>query len=581
MTAEDAVSQRDFIRTRIASDVEAGKNGGLVHTRFPPEPNGYLHIGHAQAIWLNFSIAEEFGGKCNLRFDDTNPTKEEVEYVDAIREDIAWLGWDWADREFYASDYFGTLYDFAVQLVRKGLAYVDSLSAAEIREHREQQKDSPYRDRSPEENLNLLEAMRKGEHEEGTHILRAKIDMRSPNLNMRDPAIYRIRKVAHDRTGDAWCVYPMYDFAHGYSDSIEGITHSLCTLEFENHRPLYDWFIEKLELFHPQQIEFARLNVSFLITSKRKLLRLVEEGLVGGWDDPRMPTIRGLRRRGYTSASIREFCAGAGITKVNGITQLVVLENAVRKDLNATAPRMMGVLNPLKLVITNYPEGQVEELDAVNNPEDPSMGSRKLPFSRELYIERDDFMEDPPAKFFRLAPGREVRLRYAYYVKCEEVVKDANGEIVELRCTYDPATKSGQAGVELRKVKGTLHWVCAERAVDAEVRLYDNLFRVPAPEQGVDDFIQNLNQDSLEVRQGCKLEPTLANAQPGERFQFERIGYFCVDSDSKPGAPVFNRTVSLRDSWSKVEKAAANQEKQRKQRDERSAGKAHGKGKRD
>ncbi|MCA8980272.1 MAG: glutamine--tRNA ligase/YqeY domain fusion protein [Planctomycetes bacterium] len=557
MTPE-AAPKKDFIRSRIASDVEAGKNGGKLHTRFPPEPNGYLHIGHAQAIWLNFSVAEEFGGKCNLRFDDTNPGKEDVEYVDAIRDDIRWLGYDWDDREFYASDYFRTFYDFAVKLVRKGKAYVDSLPAEEISAYREAQKDSPYRERSVEENLDLLERMRKGEFDEGTHILRAKIDMRSPNLNLRDPAIYRIRKIHHDRTGDEWCIYPMYDFAHGFSDSIEGITHSLCTLEFENHRPLYDWFIEQLEVFHPQQIEFARLNVSFLITSKRKLLRLVQEGHVSGWDDPRMPTIRGLRRRGYTPASIRDFCSNAGITKVNGVTQLVVLENAVRKDLNATAPRMMAVLEPLKLVITNYPEGEGELLDAVNNPEDPSMGSRKLPFSRELYIERDDFREDPPKGFFRLSPGTEVRLRYAYYVKCEEVVKDANGEVVEVRCTYDPATKSGQEGAPLRKVKGTLHWVSAPHAVEAEVRLYDNLFRVPAPEVGVEDFLENLNPDSLRVLTGCKLEPELGAAEVGQNVQFERLGYFCVDQDSQDGALVFNRTVSLRDSWAKVEKAAEN-----------------------
>jgi glutaminyl-tRNA synthetase len=578
MTAE-AAPKKDFIRSRVASDLEAGKNGGEVHTRFPPEPNGYLHIGHAQAIWLNFSIAEEFGGKCNLRFDDTNPGKEEVEYVDAIRRDIAWLGYDWADREFYASDYFRTLYDFAVKLVRKGNAYVDSLSAEEIREYREQQMDSPYRKRSVEENIDLLERMRKGEFDEGTHILRAKIDMRSPNLNLRDPAIYRIRKIHHDRTGDEWCIYPMYDFAHGFSDSIEGITHSLCTLEFENHRPLYDWFLEQLDVFHPQQIEFARLNVSFLITSKRKLLRLVQDKHVTGWDDPRMPTISGLRRRGYTPESIRNFCSNAGITKVNGVTQLVVLENAVRKDLNATAPRMMAVLDPLKVVITNYPEGEHEDLEAVNNPEDPAMGTRTLPFSRELYIERDDFREDPPKGFFRLSPGAEVRLRYAYYVKCEEVVKDADGEVVELRCTYDPATKSGQEGVELRKVKGTLHWVSAAQAVDAEVRLYDNLFRVPSPEAGVEDFLENLNPDSLETRAGCKLEPALATAQSGDRFQFERLGYFCVDQDSADGALVFNRTVSLRDSWGKVEKAAENQERQRQQRESRTAGKGNPKGK--
>ena len=460
-----------------------------------------------------------------------------------------------------------------MKLVRKGKAYVDSLTAEEIRTYREQQKDSPYRERSVEENLDLLERMRSGEFDEGTHILRAKIDMQSPNLNLRDPAIYRIRKVHHDRTGDQWCIYPMYDFAHGFSDSIEGITHSLCTLEFENHRPLYDWFIEQLELFHPQQIEFARLNVSFLITSKRKLRKLVEEGHVAGWDDPRMPTIRGLRRRGYTPASIRAFIANAGITKVNGITQLVVLENAVRKDLNATAPRMMAVLDPLKVVITNYPEGEGELLDAVNNPEDPSMGSRKIPFSRELYIEREDFLEDPPKGFFRLSPGNEVRLRYAYYIKCEEVVKDDDGRVVELRCTYDPATKSGQEGVELRKVKGTLHWVNAPTAIDAEVRLYDNLFRVPAPEADTDDFLTNLNPDSLRVLEGCKLEPDLAASTPGDRYQFERLGYFCVDPDSTPEQLVFNRTVSLRDSWAKVEKAAENREKQRRQREERAAAK--------
>jgi glutaminyl-tRNA synthetase len=553
-----------FIRNIIDEDVRNGKNGGRVHTRFPPEPNGYLHIGHAKSICLNFGLAREYGGLCNLRFDDTNPTKEEVEYVESIKEDVRWLGFDWDDRCFFASDYFEPLHAYAVQLIREGKAYVDSLSPAEIREHRgtltEPGRESPFRNRSVEENLDLFERMRRGEFKEGEHVLRAKIDMASPNLNLRDPVVYRVMHASHHRTGDAWCIYPMYDFAHGLSDSLEGITHSICTLEFEDHRPLYDWFLEQLGVFHPQQIEFARLNLTYTVMSKRKLLELVRGGYVGGWDDPRMPTISGLRRRGYTPASIRSFCERIGVAKKASTVDLSLLEYSVREDLNRTAPRAMAVLRPLKVVIENYPEDRVEALEAVNNPEDPSMGTRTVPFSRELYIERDDFREDPPRKFFRLAPGREVRLRYAYFVTCREVVKDeSTGEVTELRCTYDPETRGGNAP-DGRKVKGTIHWVSARHAVECEVRLYDRLFNRPDPADVPEgeDFTSLLNPDSLEVLPACPVEPGLAGAAPGYRCQFERLGYFCVDTrDSAPGRPVFNRTVPLRDSWAKIEKAQA------------------------
>ncbi len=549
----------DFIRSIVIEDLGNNKNGGRVATRFPPEPNGYLHIGHAKSICLNFGIASEFGGKCNLRFDDTNPAKEDVEYVDAIQADVRWLGFDWEDRLYYASDYFGRLYDYAVQLIRLGKAYVDSLDADQIREYRgtltEPGRESPHRNRSIEENLDLFARMRNGEFEDGAHVLRAKIDMASGNVNLRDPILYRIRRVSHHRTGDAWCIYPMYDFAHALSDSIEGITHSICTLEFEDHRPLYDWFLDVLQVErHPQQIEFARLNLNYTVMSKRKLLQLVEERYVTGWDDPRMPTIGGLRRRGYTPESIRSFCDRIGVAKRDSMVDVALLEHSVREDLNRRAPRVMAVLQPLKVVIDNFPEGQVEEVEAVNNPEDASMGTRKLPFSRVLYIERDDFRENPPKKFFRLSPGNEVRLRYAYIIKCVGVVKDeTTGEIVELHCTYDPATRSGTPG---RSVKGTLHWVSALDAIDGEVRIYDRLFSVEDP--GADaagDWKSKLNPDSLKVLTGCKLEPGLASASPGMRFQFERQGYFCVDPDSFGDSLVFNRTVSLRDTWAKIEQA--------------------------
>ena len=549
----------DFIRARIMEDIRRGKNGGRVHTRFPPEPNGYLHIGHAKSICLNFGIAEEFGGLCNLRFDDTNPVKEDVEYVESIKEDIHWLGYDWGDREYYASDYFDQLYNYAIELIQKGLAYVDSLSQEEIRQYRgtltEPGKESPYRNRSVEENLDLFERMRRGEFEEGECVLRAKIDMASPNIVMRDPVLYRIKKVPHHRTGTKWCIYPMYDFAHCLSDAIEGITHSLCTLEFENNRPLYDWILDHVSApCHPQQIEFARLNLSYTVLSKRKLLKLVEEGHVSGWDDPRMPTISGLRRRGYTPESIRNFCDRIGVAKVNSVVDVELLEHSIREDLNKRAPRVMGVLRPLKVVIENYPEGQTEELDAINNPEDPSAGTRKVPFSRVIYIERDDFMENPPKKFYRLAPGREVRLRYAYFITCTDVIKDPEtGEITELRCTYDPASRGGNSP-DGRKVKATLHWVSAEHAIDAEVRLYDRLFLKRDPDDVPEgqDFTANLNPKSLEILENCKLEPSLKSAKAGERFQFERLGYFCVDPDSTPEKPVFNRTVTLRDTWAKI-----------------------------
>jgi glutaminyl-tRNA synthetase len=561
MANDKAPPGPDFIRAIVAKDLETGKHGGRVATRFPPEPNGYLHIGHAKSICLNFGIAAENNGTCNLRFDDTNPTKEEVEYVDSIKEDVRWLGFDWEDREYYASDYFDKLYEFAVQLIQDGKAYVDSLSAEEIRRYRgtltEPGKESPYRDRPIEENLDLFERMRAGEFDEGTHVLRAKIDMASGNFNMRDPTIYRIRKASHHRTGDIWCIYPMYDWAHGQSDSIEGITHSLCTLEFEDHRPLYDWFVENLRLENrPQQIEFARLNLTYTIMSKRMLLKLVRERHVKGWDDPRMPTIVGMRRRGYPPAAIRTFCDRIGVAKRDSTVDVALLEHAVREELNQHSPRVMGVLRPLRVVIENYPEDQVEEMDAVNNPEDPNAGTRKVPFSRVLYIERDDFHEDPPKKYFRLGPGREVRFRYAYFIKCVDFVKDESGEVVELRCTYDPETRGGSAP-DGRKVKGTIHWVSAAHALDAEVRLYDRLFTQEDPtdtEEGR-DFTANLNPDSLDVLASCKVEPSLKAAKPESRWQFERLGYFCVDPDSTTEKLVFNRTVSLRDTWAKVQKS--------------------------
>ncbi len=552
----------DFIRGIIADDMGAGKHHGRVGTRFPPEPNGYLHIGHAKSICLNFGVAEENGGTCNLRFDDTNPAKEDVEYVTAIKDDVRWLGFSWS-AELYASDYFERLYQFAVQLIGKGLAYVDSLNADEIRAHRgtptESGRNSPYRDRPVAENLDLFARMRGGEFPDGAHVLRAKIDMASPNFNMRDPTLYRIRHAAHHRTGDAWCIYPMYDFAHPLSDALERITHSLCTLEFEDHRPLYDWLVNNLvEDDKPQQIEFARLNLNYTVMSKRKLLQLVQQGLVSGWDDPRMPTITGLRRRGYTPESIRDFCSRIGVAKKENVIDYAQLEHSIREDLNRRASRVMAVLRPLKVVLTNYPEGQVEEVDVINNPEDSSAGTRRVPFSRELLIERDDFLENPPKKFFRLSQGREVRLRCAYFITCTEVIKDHRGEIVELRCVYDPATRGGDAP-DGRRVKATLHWVSAAHAIPAEVRLYDRLFSVEDPD-GVASgktFLDNLNPSSLEILAGAKLEPGLASATPGLRVQFERLGYFCVDPDSRPGALVFNRTVSLRDTWARISEKAS------------------------
>ena len=554
-------SSLDFIRAKVAEDQKTNKHQGRVVTRFPPEPNGYLHIGHAKSICLNFGIAaENEGGVCNLRFDDTNPIKEEAEYEESIKRDVRWLGFDWEDRLFYASDYFDQLYQYAVQLIQKGKAYVCSLSAQEIREYRgtlsEPGKDSPYRTRSVEENLKLFEGMRAGEFEDGSHVLRAKIDMASPNLNMRDPTLYRIRQVPHHRTGDKWLIYPMYDYAHSLSDSLEGITHSLCTLEFEDHRPLYDWVLDELNLdSHPQQIEFARLNISYTVLSKRKLLELVKEGHVSGWDDPRMPTLSGLRRRGYTPEAIRNFCAQVGVAKRDTVHSVALLEHHLRDDLNRHSPRVMAVLRPLRVVIENRPEDQEEELDAVNNPEDPAAGSRKVPFSRVLYIEQEDFQEEPHKKFYRLAPGREVRLRYAYFVKCVDVVKDEKtGEVVELRCTYDPATKGGSSP-DGRKVKATIHWVSASHSLQVEVRLYDRLFLKENPEEGGADFRDSLNPDSLVTLTSCRVEPSLKGARPGSRYQFERQGYFCVDTvDATPEAPVFNCTVTLRDSWAKIEK---------------------------
>jgi glutaminyl-tRNA synthetase len=553
----DNAPPRHFIHDIIAEDVKTEKYGGRVHTRFPPEPNGYLHIGHAKSICLNFGIAGEYGGLCNLRFDDTNPTKEEVEYVESIKEDVRWLGFEW-DRMFYASDYFEQFYQFAVHLIKGGKAFVCDLSPDQIREYRgtltEKGRESPYRNRTTEENLDLFARMRAGEFPDGSRTLRAKIDMGSGNINMRDPVIYRILHAVHHRTGDAWCIYPMYDYAHCISDSLEGITHSLCTLEFEDHRPLYDWFLDELNVYHPQQIEFARLNLSHTVLSKRKLIQLVQEGHVAGWDDPRMPTMAGIRRRGYTPEAVRNFCDRIGVAKRDSTVDIALLEYCIREDLNRNALRVMAVLCPLRVVIDNYPEDLTEELEAVNNPEDPSMGTRKVPFSRVLYIERDDFREDPPKGFFRLSPGREVRLRYAYYITCVGVVKDEQtGEVAELRCRYDPETRGGDSP-DGRKVKATLHWVSAPHSVEAEVRLYDHLLAVAEPAGG--DFKTYLNPNSLETLNACRVEPGLKSAAPGSRYQFERLGYFCVDTvDSTQEKPVFNRTVTLRDTWAKIEKS--------------------------
>jgi len=557
--SETEKKSRHFIEQVIDEDLETGKYDGRVHTRFPPEPNGYLHIGHAKSICLNFGLAEQYNSLCNLRFDDTNPVREEEEYVQSIMEDVSWLGFDWEDRLYYASDYFQQLYVYACQLVESGHAYVDDQSAEEIRATRgsltEPGTESPYRNRSIEENLDLFKRMQSGEFPDGSRVLRAKIDMAANNMNMRDSVMYRILRASHHRTGDDWCIYPTYDWAHGLEDSIERITHSLCTLEFEDHRPLYDWYLDALHVYHPQQIEFAPLNLSYTILSKRMLRELVEGGVVNGWDDPRMPTISGLRRRGFTPASIRDFASRVGIAKREGVADVGLLEYCVRQDLNRHAERRMAVLNPLKVVITNYPESESEELEAINNPEDESAGKRKVPFSRELFIERDDFREDPPKKFFRLAPGREVRLRYAYFLKCEDVVKDDSGEIIELRCSYDPKTKGGSAP-DGRKVRGTIHWVSAQHAVSPEIRLYDRLFLSPEPGSGSDDFKADINPDSLEILTNCKLEPSLVNAKASEHYQFERVGYFNVDpQDSREGSPVFNRTVTLRDTWAKVEKS--------------------------
>ena len=552
----------NFIEDIVEDDLRTGKYEGRVHTRFPPEPNGYLHIGHAKTICLNFGLAAQYpGGKCNLRFDDTNPVKEEQEYIDSIIEDVRWLGFNWEDRLCYASDYFESMYQYAVQLLRAGKAYVCDLTAEQTREYRgtltQPGRESPYRNRSVEENLNLFARMRAGDFEDGSRTLRAKIDMASPNLNLRDPVMYRILRATHPRTGDEWCLYPMYDWAHGLEDAIERITHSICTLEFENHRPLYDWFLEQLGVYRPRQIEFARLEMTHTVMSKRKFLELVREGHVRGWDDPRMPTLSGMRRRGYTPQAIRNFCSRIGVNKVNSTVDIALLEHCIREDLNRCAPRVMGVLRPLKVVINNYPEDQAEELEAVNNPEDPAMGTRRVPFSRVLYIEQDDFREDPPPKYFRLAPGREVRLRYAYYVKCTGVVRDPRtGEVVELHCTYDPATRGGDSP-DGRKVKATLHWVSAAHSLPAEVRLYDPLFAKEDPgdvPEGA-DYKNNLKPDSIEIVTSCRVEPGLAGAAPGSRYQFERLGYFCVDSDSRPDALVFNRTSTLRDTWARIEKS--------------------------
>ena len=557
-TANESASRSHFIRDIIIQDLKEGKHNGRVQTRFPPEPNGYLHIGHAKAICLDFGLAAEFGGKCNLRFDDTNPSKEDTEYVDSIMEDVRWLGFEW-DNLFYASDYFGQLYEWAIQLIKAGKAYVCDLNADEVRQYRgtltEPGKDSPYRNRSVEENLDLFERMKKGEFPDGSRTLRAKIDMASPNLNMRDPVMYRILHMEHHRTGDEWCIYPMYDYAHGQSDSIEKVTHSICTLEFEDHRPLYNWFIEQLGIFPSRQFEFDRLSLTYTLLSKRKLLKLVQENHVNGWDDPRMPTLSGMRRRGYTPEAIRNFCASLSVSKTNNTVQLALLEYFVREDLNKHAARVMTVLKPLRVVIDNYPDDQVEEMDAINNPEDASAGSRKVPFSKVLYIEQDDFREDPPKQYFRLAPGREVRLRYGYFITCQSVVKDADGNIVELHCTYDPETRGGNAP-DGRKVKATIHWVSAAHAVDCEVRQYDNLFTRENPnevEEERQEFTANLNPNSLEVLTHCKAEPSLREAAVGTRYQFERLGYFCVDAESTSEKLVFNRTIGLRDAWAKIE----------------------------
>jgi glutaminyl-tRNA synthetase len=558
MSTNEATAPSNFIHQIIEDDNHTGKFGGRVHTRFPPEPNGYLHIGHAKSICLNFGTARKYGGKCNLRFDDTNPTKEETEYVDSIMADVRWLGFEW-DGLYYASDYFQQLYDWAVMLIKKGKAYVCDLTPEQIRDTRgtptKPGQNSPYRDRPVEENLDLFARMKNGEFPDGTRTLRAKIDMASPNFNLRDPVMYRILHEEHHRTGNAWCIYAMYDWAHGESDSIERITHSICTLEFENHRPLYDWFIQELGIYAPQQIEFSRLNLTYTVMSKRKLLQLVQEKHVAGWDDPRMPTISGIRRRGYTPEAVRAFCERVGVSRYEGLIDVAWLEDALREDLNKRANRVLGVLRPLRVVLTNYPEGQVDQLDAVNNPEDAAAGTRKVPFSKVLYIEQDDFREDPPKQFFRLAPGREVRLRWGYFIKCEEVVKDAQGNVVELRCTYDPATRGGNAP-DGRKVKGTIHWVSAEHAVPVEVRLYDHLFKQPDPDEVPEgeSYLANLNPKSLEVLPRCYLEPSVKGATPGAKFQFERLGYFCVDKDSTAERLVFNRAVTLADAWAKIQK---------------------------
>ena len=563
-STNDSTPTTDFIRQAVQEDLRISRFDGRVHTRFPPEPNGYLHIGHAKAICISFGVAEDFNGLCNLRFDDTNPTKESIEYVESQQKDIRWLGFDWEDREFYASDYFEQLYEYAVKLINKGKAYVCDLNSDEIREHRgtltEPGVNSPDRDRSVEENLDLFVRMRAGEFSDGERTLRAKIDMASPNLNMRDPVMYRIRRATHYRQGDKWCIYPMYDFTHGQSDSIEGITHSLCSLEYEDHRPLYDWYLDELEIYHPQQIEFARLNVSNTILSKRWLVQLVESGYVSGWDDPRMPTLSGFRRRGYTPEAIRDFCDRIGVAKSDNLVDIALLEYCLRQDLNIRAPRVMAVLRPLKVIIDNYPEGEVEELDAENNPEDERMGHRKIPFSREIYIEREDFMEDPPRKYFRLAPGREVRLKHAYYITCVDVVKDEQtGEVTELHCTYDPDTRGGWSD-DGRRVRGTLHWVSAPHALEAEVRLFDHLFTEPNPNVLTDDdFEANLNPNSLEILESCRVESSLADAVPGTQYQFLRTGYFCVDPDSSDEKLVFNRAVTLRDTWAKIQRAQQRQ----------------------
>lgn len=563
-STNDAAPTTDFIRQAVQEDLRTNRFDGRVHTRFPPEPNGYLHIGHAKAICIDFGVAEDFNGLCNLRFDDTNPTRESIEYVESQKEDIRWLGFDWEDREFYASDYFEQLYEYAVKLIKKGKAYVCDLSPDEIREYRgtltEPGVNSPDRNRSVEENLDLFERMRAGEFSDGERTLRAKIDMGSPNLNMRDPVMYRIRRATHYRQGDKWCIYPMYDFTHGQNDSIEGITHSLCSLEYEDHRPLYDWYLDELEIYHPQQIEFARLNISNTILSKRWLVQLVESGYVSGWDDPRMPTLSGFRRKGYTPEAIRDFCNRIGVAKSDNVVDIALLEYCLRQDLNIRAPRVMAVLRPLKVIIDNYPEGEVEELDAENNPEDESMGHRKIPFSREIYIEREDFMEDPPRKYFRLAPGREVRLKHAYYITCVDVVKDeGTGEVTELHCTYDPETRGGWSD-DGRRVRGTLHWVSAPHALEAEVRLFDHLFTEPNPNVLTDDdFKANLNSNSLEVLESCRVESSLAGAVSGTQYQFLRTGYFCVDPDSSDEKLVFNRAVTLRDTWAKIQRSQQRQ----------------------